>query len=255
MSAAACGPTARAATSPGDATATHRWAPILAATTGVAQLRLGAHDGLDLAGRAYADSNGSAQPLHALAIGDWCWGRIALPGRELIYYFVHPAQTAERQEAASIELLLEALPDGTLRRHTVQARWSRPRRSIYGLRWYERLLLASPAAGSALELRFSAPVDDGPFYLRFLVDAHDARLGRGVGSAEYVAARQLDRAWQRPFVRMRTHATHGPNSIWLPLFSGPARGRGRRMLQHWLAAARPGVRGPDVAAASSDVPP
>jgi hypothetical protein len=222
--------------------AAHRWSPILAATAGEAQLCFGGGDAFALAGRAYADSNSSSQPLQELGIGDWCWGRVALPGRELIYYLVYPAQPG----AAPVALLLEALPDGTLVRHAVEARWSGPRRSIYGLRWHEQLSLASAAAGLELELRFVALVDDGPFYLRFLVDAHGARLGRGVGVAERVAVRQVDRAWQRPFVRMRTHATHGANSIWLPLFSGPVRGRGRRMLQHWLVGAREqGAAGPD----------
>jgi hypothetical protein len=77
-------------------------------------------------------------------------------------------------------------------------------------------------------------VDEGPFYLRFLVDAATRENQRGRGIAEQVAPEQVDRSWQRPFIRMRTHATAAPNSIWLPLFSGPREGRSRRLWEHWL---------------------
>ena len=75
-------------------------------------------------------------------------------------------------------------------------------------------------------------VDDGPFYLRFLVDAEDGVNGcRGRGFAERVVPANVDRPWQRPFVRMRTFATDGDNSMWLPLFSGPRSGRLRAALE------------------------
>lgn len=208
----------------------HHWAPIVTATSGSASLDLDGHD-FALRGRAYVDSNTSQKPLHALGIRQWRWGRIALPGRELIYYLVDPS----RPDAQAVELVLEVLPSGVVRQQRVRAEWTRPRRSLYGLAFHDRVRLC--ADDFDLSLRFGALVDEGPFYLRFLVRAQDASGAEGSGFAEQVAAERVDRAWQRPFLRMRTHDTQGGNSIWLPLFSGPSAGRIRRLLRHWLPAA------------------
>jgi len=208
--------------------ASHRWAPIVVGQRGVA--RLEASDGASFAieGRIYVDSNGSARPLHELGIADWRWGRVALPDRELIYYFVDP-----EGEGAPIRHVLVARPDGALVAQDASVRWSNPRRSVYGL-GYHRHLHLSNAPDLDVTLTLRRVVDDGPFYLRFLVDAEDRAHGTvGRGFAERVVPDRVDRPWQRPFVRMRTFATAGDNSMWLPLFSGPRRGRFERLLNHW----------------------
>jgi hypothetical protein len=215
-------------------TSSHRWAPILAAAEGRAQLSYGPNTHFELYGRAYADSNASEEPLHALGIESWRWGRIALPDRELIYYLVD----SSRSDAADVRWVLEVFPDGELRRHQAETEWQVPRRSIYGLGWHERLRLTS-ASGLDMSLRFSQPVDDGPFYQRFLVTAEDHHGQHGKGFAEQVSPDRVDNPWQRPFVRMRTHATSAPNSIWLPLFSGPQKGRLARLVTHWLRGIAP----------------
>ncbi len=207
----------------------HHWAPIVAATSGSASLTVEDRP-FELRGRAYVDSNTSDQPLHTLGIRQWRWGRVALPGRELIYYLVDPA----RADAESVELLLEVLPSGVVREHRARAEWQTPRRSWYGLAFHDRVRLRADEFD--LTLRFGAVVDEGPFYLRFLVQALDGAGAVGSGFAEQVAPERVDLAWQRPFVRMRTHHTRGPNSIWLPLFSGPAEGRLKRLMRHWLHA-------------------
>ncbi|HEX6242906.1 MAG TPA: hypothetical protein VFZ61_18460, partial [Polyangiales bacterium] len=71
-----------------------RWAPTLAAASGSAELRSEGY-GFRLRGRAYVDANTSPQPLHELGIASWRWGRVALPGRDLIFYFVE----SERRRA------------------------------------------------------------------------------------------------------------------------------------------------------------
>lgn len=213
---------------------THRWAPILAAQSGRARFEL--DDGLTFSvdGRIYVDSNGSSQPLHELGIADWRWGRVAFPDREIIYYFVDPLPDAEG--TAPIRHVLEARPDGRLIAHDALATWRQPRRSVYGLGYDRELALAS-AEGLDVRLTMRALVDDGPFYLRFLVDAEDAASGApGRGFAERVVPDRVDRPWQRPFVRMRTFASQGDNSMWLPLFTGPRRGRLERLLNHWRSA-------------------
>ena len=84
---------------PSDATAgvesgAHRWAPILVAQRGRASLSTSGGETFDLDGRVYVDSNGSVEPLHELGIDDWRWGRVAMPDREIIYYFVDPVDGA-----------------------------------------------------------------------------------------------------------------------------------------------------------------
>lgn len=212
----------------------HQWAPIVAASSGRASLAVEGRP-FELHGRAYVDSNTSAEPLHALGIRQWRWGRVALPGRELIYYLVDPAHAA----APAIEHVLEVLPNGSVREHAAHAEWSSPRRSLYGLAFWDRVRLRADAFD--VDLQFGARVDEGPFYLRFLVHARDATGAEGTGFAEQVAPERVDRPWQRPFVHMRTHHTHAHNSIWLPLFSGPVQGRLKRLLRHWLPA-RPPLR-------------
>lgn len=223
----------------------HRWAPILAAQRGRAELHLEPSGRFELEGRAYIDSNGSPRPLHALGIDDWRWGRIALGDRELIYYLVEPEPGSQ---TAPIQHVLEARADGTLRALPVEVSFSDPRRSLYGLAYHQRARLTGPELD--LHLRFRALVDDGPFYLRFLVDAEERSSSQqgygaqqGCGVAEQVAPGRVDLAWQRPFVRMRTQQTAGPNSIWLPLFSGPQKGRLGRLARHWTGGSSAAVCG------------
>jgi hypothetical protein len=210
----------------------HRWAPILVAQPGRAQLRLGSAERFDLEGRIYVDSNASEQPLHALGIGDWRWGRVALPERELIYYLVDPEAGSA---LAPIEHVLEAKADGSLRALSAAIELHGTRRGTYALTHPEQARLRGPELD--LEINFKSLVDDGPFYLRFLVDAYDHRSGeQGAGIAERVAPARVDLPWQRPFVRMRTQQVRGPNSIWLPLFSGSRKGRLGRLARHWTGA-------------------
>jgi carotenoid 1,2-hydratase len=216
----------------------HRWAPILAAQSGQAHLRLGAEDHFDLDGRVYVDSNGSEQPLHALGIGDWRWGRVALPGRELIYYLVDPEPGST---LAPIRHVLEAKPDGSLRALSEDLEFRDLHRGTYGMTHHDSARLRGPELD--LELHFKSLVDDGPFYLRFLVDAREHLTGeRGSGVAERVAPARVDLWWQRPFMRMRTQQARGPNSMWLPLFSGTRKGRLGRLAKHWTSTLAPSTR-------------
>jgi hypothetical protein len=212
----------------GDEPSSQRWAPIMAAAEGRVQLAWQGGPGFRLTGRVYVDSNTSPVPLSGLHIAAWRWGRVALPERELIYYVLDSADA----RAPALQLVLEVLADGRLIRHRASSHWFGARRSVFGLQFHRGLRLSS-ASGLDVELRFTDVVDEGPFYLRFLVEATTRQGQRGVGVAELAAPEQVDRPWQRPFIRMRTHATDAPNSIWLPLFSGPAQGRARRLWEHW----------------------
>ena len=87
---------------------------------------------------------------------------------------------------------------------------------------------APPQAGRAPQGRGGAaflgrPVERGPFYSRWLA-----------GDDAVVERCEVDRVfdrWHRPLVRMRLHGPSVRESIWAPLFCGPAQGRLARLLR------------------------
>ena len=84
-------------------------------------------------------------------------------------------------------------------------------------------------------LRFNVhpPVDEGPFYLRFMVDAVcEITKERGHGIAELVKPDRIHIAPFQPFVRMRVHQVDGPNSFLLPLFTGAGGDKVKRFFSH-----------------------
>ena len=143
------------------------------------------------------------------------WGRAAIDGALLVWYLVegeHPSSRVFVQR------------EGRLDEVEVQVEYKRWRRDRYGLRWAEGIQITGE--GVDLQVTQGAPLDRGPFYLRHPVQAVlNGKAGRGWG--ELVVPDNLDQAWLRPFVNMRTQRLNG-NSIWLPLFAGP------RPLLRWL---------------------
>lgn len=221
------GPRSRVSTSDGDLR--HVWCPL--APTAEGRLEVREHDGdsWHLQGRAYVDANASAVPLRDLGMRSWRWGRLAFPDRELVFYEV------DRAEDGVVEPLVLSIPKGAPeRRGTTPITWNGPRRSVYGLSWDARATLVEPD-GREIELSACHLIEDGPFYLRFALEATCTETGeRARGFGEQVAVERIDRPWQRPFVRMRRRLADGDNSMWLPLFSGPRRGRVERLVRHWL---------------------
>ncbi|HEX6245815.1 MAG TPA: hypothetical protein VFZ61_33050, partial [Polyangiales bacterium] len=129
--------------------------------------------------------------------------------------------------------VLEVDHEGRVQEHRASSHWFGPGRDGFGLRFHSGLRLSSPT-GLDVELHYSPAIDRGPFYLRFALEAETRRGERGRGLAELAVPSLVDLAWQRPFIRMRTHATEGPNSAWLPLFCGASDGRVRRLLARRL---------------------
>jgi hypothetical protein len=122
---------------------------------------------------------------------------------------------------------------------------SEARRHPYGVVYDRRFVIRTPGR-DPIELFAEAPVDAGPFYLRYGLRTAD---GAARGWGERVRPAAVDVPWQRPFVRMRVHGpalpmgARGPSgganqpgadSAWLPLFSGPREGRVGRLLRSWL---------------------
>jgi hypothetical protein len=210
----------------------HLWTPLTGPATGELRLAIDGRELLTVAGRAYHDRNTGSVPLHALGIDRWMWGRIPFPDREVIYYLTWP-----HPGGAPIHFGVEIGSDGTTRRVELEVELGRERRAFGGLTRPETITLR--AAGVPwLEVVHTRVVDAGPFYLRMLSEARTPAGERAVGWSELCRPDRVDLAPHRPFVRMRVHRTAGPNSPWLPLFTGPRAGRAGRLLRHLLGGAK-----------------
>ncbi len=198
----------------------HQWMPITAATTATATFT-GAWT-TALAGRAYLDHNCGTVAMTRLGIRRWSWGRVALPGREVIWYELEPTDAGSRRG-----VVVEVAADGATR-VVERALVAGPvRRTWTGVAAPRTLSFADPD-GVQVDVHIAAPVDDAPFYQRSLVTATCGEAS-GYGTAEVVLPPRLDRAWFRPFVDMRVRNPRPANSPFLPLFTGAAKGRWARL--------------------------
>lgn len=130
-------------------------------------------------------------------------------------------------------MVLEITRDGAVRSlEGARATFDDRLPTLFGLRRTAELRL-SDSCGVVASVRFECLVDDGPFYHRYLVEAVDAKGARAKGFAERVVPGRVARPWQRPFVEMRIQREGELGSRWLPLFSGPRRGRWSRLAASW----------------------
>jgi hypothetical protein len=155
---------------------------------------------------------------------------VALPGRERIHYIVEPKDP----NVPPITWSVTVLSDGELTLdQDLAISWEGGRRNRYGLGWHEHAKLDSEIHGH-LDLTYESVVDEGPFYLRFLISGIDPETGEhGCGVAETVVPDRIRIPWMNPLIRMRRHRVGGSNSIWVPLFCGSRRDRIARLLRHW----------------------
>lgn len=202
----------------------HDWTPMIAASHGALELNTPGGR-IEVAGRAYHDRNSAHRPLQALGIGSWVWGRLALPGRDLIFYRLNPAAPG----TVPRDIVVELGEDGSCRaREDVAVQAGPVRRSTWGLRWPSGMSFPDPD-GRPVRIDVDALLDNGPFYQRYLLRG---RCGddEAYGIGENLVPARVDTDLLRPLVRMRVHRAQGPNSMWLPLFSGDSDGRWRRLL-------------------------
>ena len=212
-----------------DVGASHLWTPMGGPLAGEAHLRFGDQPLLDVAGRGYHDRNHGSLPLHALGIDRWIWGRFPLADRERIVYLLWPDDgAAPRFEALDVMGNGETRPVPGLRAELVGGR-----RTLGGLHHPATVELTAEGRPWSV-IRHLRVADSGPFYLRFQSELTTAAGERALGWAEQVHPARVDLARHRPLVRMRVHAPAGPNSIWAPLFSGPAADRVGRLVRHAL---------------------
>ena len=210
------------------ADATHVWTPMTGPAEGEISLRIGGRGFVEMRGRAYHDRNHGTVPLHALGIARWMWGRVPLPGREAVYYLLWPSDGGD-----PVFLGLEIGSDGVTREIELDAELGRERAAFGGLGRPERIVLRERATGRPwMEIAHRRTVDAGPFYLRMLSEGAATDGSRAMGWSELCVPSRVDLGAHRPFVRMRVHRAHGPNSPWLPLFAGPREGRPMRLLRH-----------------------
>ena len=203
----------------------HEWVPILMPATANVHLVCG-EEQYQFFGRAYHDHNSALSPLHNLNIQSWWWGRIALPSQELIWYSLQ-----SNDQSPPINLSISISKDGSIQIYDEgDCKCIKLRKSIFGLSSPSSFELNSPWK-ERISIKTKSIVDDGPFYQRYIVHAQ-TQQGEGYGIAEQVVPDLVDGDWMRPLVQMRvaqSQRTH--NSFWLPLFTGPKRGRWKRLIQ------------------------
>ena len=223
---------ARAAAAPGSSAAgdpRHDWTPLMGPAQGRVDVRFGATARYAFEARGYHDRNGADAPLHELGFRHWIWGRIPLSDREIIYYVLWPRGGGE-----PTCLGLEIAQDGSTTIHKeVTARCSGTRRELAGMSWRERveLFIGGERWG---EVRMRSIIDNGPFYLRFFTESR-FRGERAVGLGESCEPARVDLARHRPLVKMRVgQAAPSEDSVWRPLFTGPRRGRVKRLVRQML---------------------
>ncbi len=202
----------------------HLWTPLLAGCDGELSLKVGCEAVADGSGRVYHDRNGSPRSIETLGIERWLWGRVALPQGERIWYLLwgHDGRLEAHVIDVDRDGMATRFPD-------VRVQLASMRRARYGLRYPSVVELWS-GQKRVLVAQHTEVVDDGPFYLRMHTRAVTGDGAAGQGSGEMLVPDRIDVEWQRPLVGMAVHHTARPNSMWLPLFSGPRRGRWKRLL-------------------------
>jgi carotenoid 1,2-hydratase len=202
--------------------ARHSWEPIALGGTRATLTLVSEGHVFRVNGSGYFDRNGGEVPLAAPGVRSWRWGRVSFGERTLVFTQVEHGESTRAR-------LFDSDGSGRFLEHAVTgSRLESWRPGGLGPAWPQRIVLDSALGRVVFEQ--DAPLDAGPFYVRSPVSAVvDGRRGRGL--SEHVLVDRLDRPHHRPFVDMRVQRTVGPNSFWLPLFSGPREGRLRRLLR------------------------
>ncbi len=215
----------------------HLWTPAAVPAFATALLDLSGTRRFSVAGHAYHDRNGSPHALDALGIGTWVWGHASVHGQERIFYILWPGD-AELGVGQCVGFEVDA--QGNIEaRKDLRVRMVRYRRTFYGMPTWDAVELITPDGELWFRAALRDPVDDGPFYLRYICDVA-AQQGQDrttcVGSLEVIVPSRIDLAVHRPLVRMRVATDTRKNSFWLPLFQGRLDDRFARMWGHIRAA-------------------
>jgi carotenoid 1,2-hydratase len=206
----------------------HDWSPVLAVGKARLDLRCGDRN-WRFDGLAYHDRNASPVHIDGLGIRDWTWGRFCDGETTWIYYLVNPSDPFRKPTWLGLEITR----DGRTRTLQLDAQFRRRRWDRFGMRYASALELSMDGR-PWMTVSQARVVDRGFFYLR-LASSCTLADGRTLdGVSEVVAPARVDLARHRWLVSMAVHRTEAPNSMWLPLFSGPVEGRWRRLF--WTPA-------------------
>jgi hypothetical protein len=224
----------------------HEWIPLALPARGSANLRCG-ETRYDIDGRAYHDCNAGQVPLHELGIGYWLWGRAAFDGFERVYYALWPEREAgfaggNHDDLAALKCFgLEFRDDGRVEcLDELRIELGEQKRSLGGMAWWPQFELYRPEESVPwLVVAQASTVDSGPFYMRHITrNRHEGRI-QAPGFNELIRPSRVDLNRHRMLVDMRVHQIcdeesreRRNNSMWLPLFSGPKKGRVARLGQH-----------------------
>ena len=196
----------------------HRWTPVLGPARLRGELSVG-RDHYTVDTLAYHDRNEGTRRLDDLGIRHWIWGRLVSDTQTRIWYVCFAKSGPPK--AWGIELL-----------HSGEVRLTdnlipileQPLRGMFGVSTWRRVRLRNPNGEDWLIADTANRVDDGPFYVRTRTWVKSGGY-EGPGLSEWIVPDRIDRPLHRPLVRMAVHRVKGPNSPFLPLFSGSRRGR------------------------------
>ncbi|MBU3678798.1 MAG: hypothetical protein FGM32_04220 [Candidatus Kapabacteria bacterium] len=180
----------------------HAW--ILAAPRSRATVNIQIHEAhgevvtRDLCAIAYHDHNMGARAM-AVDFRDWYWGRLHTEHQTLVYLVT-------KRSADETSWFGRVLDDGNVEEFSeVSITLQRPRLSMMGLRYHQRIILSGRDSKGNLvsaECLNARVCEDGPFYQRYIsrwrIDGAEA----GLGMSEYMDVSRLSKAWIRPFLRL-----------------------------------------------------
>ncbi len=147
---------------------------------------------------AYHDHNMGARAM-SVDFRDWYWGRLHTDHQTIAFLVT-------KRSADETNWFGRVLDDGRVEAFSdVKITFQRPRWSMMGLRYHQRIILQGrdPEGNLVTAECLNARVcEDGPFYQRYIsrwrVDGEEA----GLGTSEYMDVRRLSKAWIRPFLRL-----------------------------------------------------
>lgn len=200
----------------------HQWTPLSVGAQAAGRLAT-RHESLwEGEAVAYHDRNTSRTPLGRLGIDRWIWGRT----HDRVHYLLWPDH-GEPPTAHGVEVST----DGGVTRVDLQVKCTGWRPGLYGRGWWRTLRLTGPDGPWAV-VKHDRIVEDGPFYQRFQLTVDGVP---GVGEA--VFPHHIDGRLSGPLVQLCVHRPSAPSAWWTPWFTGPRRGRVKRVLDGLLGAA------------------
>lgn len=153
---------------------------------------------LPFSGSGYHDHNYGEEPMKH-AFREWYWGRVHFPEATLVYYVMN-GLSGKQHRAWLIDRDNQKVVTGFSSIYTDE-----PQLTRFGLRPCRRLKLQS--AEIKADIYHSRPVDNGPFYIRYLCDAvlHVPEWGlqKQSGISEYIYPGRIDHSVFRPLIHMR----------------------------------------------------